>query len=92
MPVKQLLKVQEKKAVDEQIEINNRLPKNRQRKHKEIEKGQIVVQADGSTPMAYAYFETIIQAYRILLTRAVKGVYLYIKDDETREYIKTLLA
>jgi DUF2075 family protein len=81
-----------KKAVDEQIEINKKLPKYLQRKHKEIEKGQIVVQADGSTPMAYAYFETIVQAYRILLTRAVKGVYLYIKDDETREYIKTLLA
>ena len=81
-----------KKAVDEQIEINKRLPRSLQRTVEEIKKGNIVVETDGSTPMAYAFLETIVQAYRILLTRAVKGVFLYIQDDETRKYLQSLLA
>ena len=81
-----------KKAIDEQIEINKRLPKSLQRTVEEIKKGNIVIETDGSTPMAYAFFETIVQAYRILLTRAVKGVFLYIQDGETRKYIQSFLA
>lgn len=43
-------------------------------------------------PMARAFAKTVLQAYRILMTRAVKGVCLYIKDPETREHVKNLLA
>jgi hypothetical protein len=31
------------------------------------------------------------QAYRILLTRAMKGVYMWFEDDETRNYVRGLL-
>lgn len=33
----------------------------------------------------------VAQAYRILMTRALKGMYLWIKDAETREYIVSSL-
>ena len=32
--------------------------------------------------------EQILRTYRILMNRAVKGVYLYVCDDELREYLK----
>lgn len=35
--------------------------------------------------------ETVFQAYRILLTRGIKGTVIYIKDEETRNYVKSLL-
>lgn len=31
------------------------------------------------------------QAYRILLTRAMKGIYVWFEDDETRNYVRGLL-
>jgi len=34
----------------------------------------------------------VLQAYRILLTRPLKGAYLWIPDDETREYIGACLG
>lgn len=36
--------------------------------------------------------KSVIQGYRILLTRAMKGVYLWIEDEETREYINNCLC
>lgn len=36
-------------------------------------------------------FKALSQAYRILLTRALKGIGIYIQDKETREYIQSLL-
>lgn len=36
-------------------------------------------------------FKALSQAYRILMTRALKGIGIYIQDEETREYIKSLL-
>ncbi len=81
-----------KKAREEQLALNKLLPRFQRRKPDEIKNGLIEVKSDGSTPMTYKLFKTIAGAYRILLTRAVKGVYLYIQDDETREYIKSLLA
>ena len=33
----------------------------------------------------------VARGYRILLTRAVKGVYVYAHDDETRDYLKEVL-
>ncbi len=31
------------------------------------------------------------QAYRILFSRALKGVYVWFEDDETRKYVESLL-
>lgn len=51
-----------------------------------------VFEADNpSLPQTQHLFKTIRQAYRILLTRGIKGMYLCIPDDETRNYIKSLL-
>ena len=43
-------------------------------------------------PMTQKFFKRVLQAYRILLTRAVRGVYIYIHDKETREHVRELLA
>jgi DUF2075 family protein len=51
-----------------------------------------MVEADNlQFPKTKTFFQTIKQAYRILFTRAIKGVYLYIEDKETREYVRSLL-
>lgn len=51
-----------------------------------------LVEADNiHAPYTQAFFQTIAQAYRIVLTRAIKGVCIYIKDKETREYVRSLL-
>lgn len=47
---------------------------------------------DPCYPAAHELFVTIAQAYRILLTRAIKGVTIYIKDEETRQYVRKLLT
>ena len=36
-------------------------------------------------------FVRVAQAYRILMTRAFKGIRLYIEDQETRDYVRSLL-
>lgn len=52
-----------------------------------------LVEADNEdAPYTQAFFQTIAQAYRIVLTRAVKGVCIYIKDEETREYVRSLIT
>ena len=51
-----------------------------------------LVEADNiNAPYTQAFFQTIAQAYRIVLTRAIKGVCIYIKDKETREYVRSLI-
>lgn len=50
-----------------------------------------VLKVDKKHPQAWEYASTIAQAYRILLTRGIKGVCLYIKDEETRNFVKSLL-
>ena len=42
-------------------------------------------------PAVHMFFNAVTQAYRILLTRAIKGVTIYIKDEETRAYVRKLL-
>lgn len=75
-----------KRAKDEQEEaIKNKLIKG---KIKDIDE---VPGFDSRFPAAHALFETVAQAYRILLTRAIKGVTIYIKDEETRAYVRKLL-
>ena len=58
-----------------------------------IRAGEIdLVEADNSNcPYTQAFFQTIAQAYRIVMTRAIKGICIYIKDKETRDYIRTIL-
>ena len=46
---------------------------------------------DENTPMANIFANNLILSYRMLLTRAVKGVSLYIRDKETREHVRQLL-
>jgi DUF2075 family protein len=33
--------------------------------------------------------KSVAQSYRILLTRAMKGVYLWVEDEETRDHLST---
>ncbi|MCF0186691.1 MAG: DUF2075 domain-containing protein, partial [Bacteroidaceae bacterium] len=42
-------------------------------------------------PMIARLFKAQKQAYRILMTRAMKGMCIYIQDEETRNYVKSLL-
>ena len=46
---------------------------------------------ESEMPMTKKFFRRVIQAYRILLTRAVRGVYIYIHDPETRAHVRELL-
>lgn len=50
-----------------------------------------LIPLDEKHPQAVEYATTIIQSYRILLTRGIKGVCMYIEDAQTREHIKSLL-
>jgi hypothetical protein len=43
-------------------------------------------------PATAEVLQRTLQAYRILLTRALRGVYLWIPDDETRKYIQACLG
>lgn len=75
-----------KRARDEQKEaIRNKFIKG---KMKDIDEAPGF---DPRFPAAHALFETVAQAYRILMTRAIKGVTIYIKDEETRAYVRELL-
>lgn len=42
-------------------------------------------------PKGANVIEKLRQAYRILLTRAIRGVFVWIPDDETREHVKDSL-
>ena len=43
-------------------------------------------------PAHQQLLNAVKQSYRILLTRAMKGVYLLVEDDETREYLKSSIV
>ena len=42
-------------------------------------------------PKSELLLQKVAQAYRILLTRALKGAYVWVKDDETRQHILSSL-
>jgi hypothetical protein len=48
--------------------------------------------AGGAGPANLALLRKTAQAYRILLTRALQGVYMWIPDDETREHVASSLG
>ncbi|MBO5381137.1 MAG: DUF2075 domain-containing protein [Bacteroides sp.] len=73
-----------KKAKDEQKEIFRA-------KRMRIGDMDLVEADNNNAPYTQAFFQTIAQAYRIVLTRAIKGICIYIKDKETREYVRSLL-
>lgn len=51
-----------------------------------------LVEADNPNyPYTQMFFQTIAQAYRIVMTRAIKGICIYIKDKETRDYVRSIL-
>jgi len=43
------------------------------------------------SPAVQALFERVTRVYRILLSRAIKGVFVYVADAETRQYLSQLL-
>lgn len=50
-----------------------------------------ILDVDHNHPQAWEYASTLAQAYRILLTRGIKGACVYIEDEETRRYVESLL-
>ena len=54
-------------------------------------KGELVEAFRPERPASQAFFEATVQAYRILMTRAIKSLTLYIEDPETRAYVRELL-
>lgn len=53
---------------------------------------EAVVDLNNEASAITKLFIRVAQAYRILMTRAFKGIRLYIEDKETRDYIKSLLS
>jgi hypothetical protein len=43
-------------------------------------------------PATEKLLQQVAKAYRILLTRALKGVFVWVKDDETRRHLESSLA
>ena len=72
------------KACDEHRRISGK-------KNLKAEDIGLVKAFDPNTPITTRLFTAIAQGYRIILSRAIKSAALYIKDDETREYIKSLM-
>lgn len=66
-----------------------RLPKSEQKKFT-YEDAPLYSQSMDD-PDINRLFKALSQAYRILLTRALKGIGIYIQDKETREYVESLL-
>ena len=60
-------------------------------KHHGVKKADIPMYTIPRLPACDRLLETVFQAYRILLTRGIKGTVIYIKDEETRNYVKHLL-
>ena len=55
---------------------------------------EYVLQPDAKNteyPQLRKLFVTMFRIYRILLTRALKGNVIYVKDPETREHLRELL-
>lgn len=66
--------------------------------HSAAEKSRRALNLDMQVPLHFkgddaisTFNATLVKAYRILLTRAVKGVVLYVHDEETRQHIRDVL-
>lgn len=51
----------------------------------------VVPAHDPMCPAAMALFKSVSEAYRINMTRAMKELTIYVKDPETREYLRNIL-
>lgn len=80
-----------KKALEEQAKKHGLNPNRYSIRRIPDILAQYVVRNDGKDPFTVNLFNKIAQSYRILLTRGIKGVCLYVRDIETRNYIKNLL-
>ena len=59
---------------------------------KSLQVNEIQIPHDASLhPRAHELLNVLAMSYRILLTRGIRGAYLYIKDAETRRYVRSLL-
>ena len=47
---------------------------------------------DAHFPKCNRFFNTLTKTYRILLTRAIKGIYIYVANPETRKHLQDLLS
>jgi hypothetical protein len=47
---------------------------------------------DSSRPHHQALLKKVLQSYRILLTRALKGVYMWCEDKETKQHLESALG
>jgi hypothetical protein len=56
-----------------------------------VKRAKLEARKKARGPNHEALLERVAQAYRILLTRAIHGVYVWIEDDETREYLRRRL-
>lgn len=54
--------------------------------------GRARAEGHESGPDSQELLERVGQAYRILLTRPLRGVYLWVPDDETRRYMRNSLT
>lgn len=55
-------------------------------------KGRAAAESDTHGPAHRALLEKILQGYRILMTRAIKGLYVWCEDSETRARIQECLG
>lgn len=51
----------------------------------------IVLDNESELKACQNLIETVVEAYMIILKRGIRGLGLYIKDEETREHVKSLL-
>jgi len=49
-------------------------------------------EADLDGPLHGALYNSVAQGYRILLTRPLRGIFLWVEDKETRRYIESCIA
>lgn len=61
-------------------------------KKRKVKKANMPMYTIPGLPACDKLRETVFQAYRILLTRGIRGTVIYIKDKETRNYVKSLLG
>lgn len=60
-------------------------------KKRHVKKANMPMLTISGLPACDKLRETVFQAYRILLTRGIRGTAIYIKDEETRNYVRGLL-
>lgn len=60
-------------------------------KKKGVRKADMPMYTISGLPACDKLRETVFQAYRILLTRGIRGTVVYIKDEETRNYVRSLI-